>query len=43
MEEPCSTLALPGLPSHVTSLRINNLCTEVLLLIFEEVGVLSSP
>ncbi|KAH7628415.1 hypothetical protein B0T09DRAFT_161149 [Sordaria sp. MPI-SDFR-AT-0083] len=36
MEEPYSTHALPGLPTHSTSLRLDNLCTEVLLLIFEE-------
>ncbi|KAK3949255.1 hypothetical protein QBC32DRAFT_400361 [Pseudoneurospora amorphoporcata] len=36
MEEPYSTLALPGLPTHSISPRLDNLCTEVLLLIFEE-------
>ncbi|KHE83006.1 hypothetical protein GE21DRAFT_521 [Neurospora crassa] len=35
MEEPCSTLALPGLPCYNTSLRLDNLCTDVLLLVFE--------
>lgn len=41
MEEPCSTLALPGLPCYNTSLRLDNLCTDVLLLVFEKVSLLS--
>lgn len=36
MEKPCSPLALAGVPSHINSQGINDLCTEVLLLIFEE-------
>ena len=43
MEELCDTLALQGRHSYTTSQRITDLCTEVLLLIFEEVsGILTS-
>ncbi|KAK3396151.1 hypothetical protein B0T20DRAFT_262796 [Sordaria brevicollis] len=39
MEDPCNPFALPGHPNHTTGQKMNDLCTEILLLVFEELDL----